>query len=109
MVSSVALAEEDFAAMSSELRMAGQCWQINMMFYTYIIESLNSSGKKYIGHTSNLKQRVLEHNTGKCVYTARYAPWKLKTYIAFETIERAQRFELYLKSGSGHAFASRHF
>jgi len=30
-------------------------------------------------------------------------------YIAFETIEAAQRFEHYLKSGSGHAFAKRHF
>jgi hypothetical protein len=29
--------------------------------------------------------------------------------IAFETLEQAQHFEHYLKSGSGHAFANRHF
>src|SRR5262245_13295403 len=29
--------------------------------------------------------------------------------VAFETIEQAQTFEQYLKSGSGHAFAKRHF
>jgi len=34
---------------------------------------------------------------------------KIETYIAFETEERARAFEIYLKSGSGHAFAKRHF
>jgi hypothetical protein len=36
-------------------------------------------------------------------------PWKLKLYVAFDSIEQAQHFEKYLKSGSGHAFAKRHF
>ncbi|MGH7992838.1 MAG: hypothetical protein ACREDQ_04940 [Limisphaerales bacterium] len=52
---------------------------------------------------------MAEHNAGRCVCTARFAPWKLKIYVAFEALEQAQRFERYLKSGSGHAFASRHF
>ncbi len=62
-----------------------------------------------ISHTSNLKQRLLEHNAGKCPHTSKSLPWKLKLYIAFETLSQAQRFERYLKSGSGHAFANRHF
>ena len=33
----------------------------------------------------------------------------MKLYIAFETHQLAQDFERYLKSGSGHAFANRHF
>jgi putative endonuclease len=109
MVSSLALAQEDLAAMSSELRMAGHLQQFYMMFYTYIIESLNCPERHYIGHTSDLKKRVSEHNAGRCEYTARFVPWKLKIYVAFETLELAQRFERYLKSGSGHAFAGRHF
>jgi hypothetical protein len=36
-------------------------------------------------------------------------PWKLKLNIAFKTIELAQHFEQYLKSGSEHAFAQSHF
>jgi putative endonuclease len=40
---------------------------------------------------------------------AKHLPWKLKFYAAFETVELAQRFEQYLKSGSGHAFSKRHF
>ena len=34
---------------------------------------------------------------------------KLKFYAAFETLDLAQEFERYLKSGSGHAFANKHF
>ena len=79
------------------------------MFYTYIIESLSCPGKRYIGHISDLKQRVSQHNSGQCVHTAKLVPWKLKVYVAFEILDQAQHFERCLKSGSGHAFASRHF
>jgi len=110
MVSSVALAHRRTLRYdSSELRMAGHPRQFCMMFYTYIIESLRCPEHCYIGHTSDLKQRLFEHNTGRCVHTAKFTPWKLKIYVAFETLEQAQRFERYLKSGSGHAFADRHF
>jgi putative endonuclease len=79
------------------------------MFYTYIIESRGSQKKRYIGHTSDLKQRIADHNAGRCASTAKFTPWKLKNYTAFETLGQAQSFERYLKSGSGHSFARRHF
>ena len=79
------------------------------MFYTYIIESVRYPGERYIGHTTNLRQRLSDHNAGKCPHTSKRGPWKIKLYVAFETIELAQHFERYLKSGSGHAFANRHF
>jgi putative endonuclease len=82
-------------------------WQA--MFYTYLIESLSHPDRHYIGHTSNLRQRLVDHNARKCSHTSKFIPWKIKVYVAFETIERAQHFEQYLKSGSGHAFAKRHF
>ncbi len=37
--------------------------------------------------------------------TRPYLPWKLVFYSAFETLPQAKDFELYLKSGSGKAFA----
>ena len=89
--------------------MAGHPKWIHAMFYTYIIESLSHPEKRYIGHTSDLKQRIAEHNTGRCPHTAKFMLWKLRMYVAFETLEQARHFELYLKSGSGHAFANRHF
>src|SRR5271165_2889966 len=42
-------------------------------------------------------------------HAAKFRPWKLKLYIAFESKESALAFEQYLKSGSGRAFCKRHF
>jgi hypothetical protein len=39
----------------------------------------------------------------------RYRPWALTVSIEFPTEAAARRFETYLKSGSGRAFATRHF
>ncbi|MFO1498173.1 MAG: GIY-YIG nuclease family protein [Verrucomicrobiota bacterium] len=78
------------------------------MFYAYILQSVSSPDHLYHGHSSDLKQRLSDHNTGHCPHTAKFRPWKMKFYAAFETLERAQQFEHYLKTGSGHAFASRH-
>ncbi|HEY2082577.1 MAG TPA: GIY-YIG nuclease family protein [Verrucomicrobiae bacterium] len=78
------------------------------MFYTYVIQSVDSPKQTYRGSTSNLKERLVVHNIGKCPHTSKYKPWRIKFYAAFETLELAQNFERYLKSGSGHAFAKRH-
>jgi predicted GIY-YIG superfamily endonuclease len=80
-----------------------------IVYYTYVLESLKRPGTRYIGRTSNLQRRLEQHNTGGNRSTARHRPWKLKLYIAFETRDLARNFERYLKSGSGHAFANRHF
>src|SRR5438552_7556611 len=82
-------------------------WQA--MFYTYVIESLSHVNQQYTGHTADLRQRLADHNARKCPHTSKFVPWKIKLYVAFETLEQAQRFERYLKSGSGHVFAKRHF
>jgi putative endonuclease len=74
-----------------------------------ILQSVNNPRETYRGHTDDLKQRLVEHNGGKCPHTSKFKPWKIKFYAAFETLELAQQFEHYLKSGSGHAFAKRHF
>ena len=79
------------------------------MYYTYIIESINNPEKRYIGHSSDLRQRIKDHNAGLCKASAKYRPWKLITYTAFNELNTAIAFEKYLKTGSGHAFANRHF
>ena len=79
------------------------------MFYTYILRSISHPNQRYIGSTGDLRKRLAAHNAGGVPHTAKYRPWKLETYIAFELEERARAFEIYLKSGSGHAFAKRHF
>jgi putative endonuclease len=42
-------------------------------------------------------------------HTSKYAPWQLIVTIAFTEKNKALKFERYLKSGSGRAFAKRHF
>jgi len=79
------------------------------MFYTYVIQGVDFPEQLYRGHALDLKVRLAEHNQGKCPHTSKYKPWRIKFYAAFETLELAQAFERYLKSGSGHAFAKRHF
>ena len=51
----------------------------------------------------------MDHNTGRCPHTASRRPWQLHVVIEFSDENRAIRFERYLKSGSGRAFAKRHF
>jgi putative endonuclease len=54
------------------------------MFYTYILQCEKESTRHYIGSTDDLKRRLAEQNAGKCSHTAKYRPWKLKSYFAFE-------------------------
>lgn len=75
------------------------------VYYVYLIESLSAQGERYLGMTTDLTERLREHNSGKSSYTSKFKPWKLTTYIAFTDRAKAEAFERYLKSGSGHAFA----
>lgn len=77
------------------------------MQYVYLIESLSVQGQRYVGTTADLKQRLEEHNAGKSSHTSKFRPWRLTTYIAFTEHAKAEAFERYLKSGSGHAFAKK--
>lgn len=79
------------------------------MHYTYILRSLSHPAQRYIGSTSDLRARLAKHNSGQVPHTSKFMPWKVETYIAFETLAKALAFEHYLKSGSGHAFAAKHF
>jgi len=78
-----------------------------LLHYVYLLQGLEDSSRRYIGVTSDLRTRLAEHNSGKSPHTAKHGPWRLVTYIAFSERTQAERFEIYLKSGSGHAFARR--
>ena len=64
---------------------------------------------RYVGSTSDVAHRVATHNSGGAQFTAHYRPWTLLVSIEFPSEQAALRFERYLKSGSGRAFANRHF
>ena len=75
------------------------------MWYVYLLQSEAGTGQRYVGLTSDLKRRLTDHNSGKSPHTSKFLPWKLITYVAFSDRPKAEAFERYLKSGSGHAFA----
>ena len=77
--------------------------------FVYIIQSEKQPHRFYTGLTSHVKSRLADHNNGHCRYTASGTPWQLVVVIAFSDERRARDFERYLKSGSGCAFAARHF
>jgi len=79
------------------------------MFYVYILRSLKNTEKFYVGYTTNLKERLVDHNGGESTYSSKYKPWALETYIAFKEKDKATAFEKYLKSGSGRSFSKKHF
>ena len=77
--------------------------------YVYILIDTTTETHYYVGSTQDLQARLAKHNAGEVPHTSKFKPWKVEAYFAFETKEKAAAFEAYLKTGSGHAFAKRHF
>jgi len=69
--------------------------------YIYILTNKNNT-VLYVGVTSNLEQRILQHRNGtfKNAFTSRYNMTKLIYYEIFLSIEDAISREKQLKSGS---------
>jgi predicted GIY-YIG superfamily endonuclease len=70
---------------------------------------VNNPERRYVGSTSDPRERLIAHNDGQNALTARWRPWFIDVCIEFRAETMAVRFEKYLKSGSGHAFADQHF
>jgi putative endonuclease len=77
------------------------------MFYVYILQNQKTK-KFYTGFTEDLKSR-LESHTSKTVKTTQNGTYQLVFSCALQTKQKALVFERYLKHGSGHAFARKHF
>jgi len=72
------------------------------------LQSLQNAEHFYTGITDDLDARLSKHNAGEATHTAKYRPWRIKSYVAFTDAAQAFAFEKYLKSGSGRAFAKKH-
>jgi len=75
----------------------------------YIIRSAADPSRHYVGLTNDMRGRLDWHNHGPTGHTLQHRPWSLVVSMEFPTEREARRFEKYLKSGSGRAFATRHF
>jgi putative endonuclease len=73
------------------------------IYQVYALKSLVDN-RIYVGFTSNLEKRLVEHNSGKTKSTKGYRPWVL--LYSEEVVGRinARNREKYLKSGVGKEF-----
>lgn len=79
------------------------------MHYVYVLQSKSEPDRYCVGLTGDPERRLREHNAGKSVHTNKHRPWEISVCVSFSEYDKAAKFERYLKSGSGRAFAKRHF
>ena len=74
-----------------------------MTAFLYILysEKLN---KFYVGSTTNMERRILEHNRGKEKFTKTGVPWELKYKEVFSELIDARRRELFIKKQKSRRF-----
>jgi putative endonuclease len=77
--------------------------------FVYILRSDVEPARHYVGITSDPERRLVWHNHGPCGHTVAHRPWSWVVVLEFPTEREAARFEKCLKTGSGRAFATRHF
>jgi putative endonuclease len=77
------------------------------MYYVYLIRS-RTTGKTYIGQTSDMEKRLAYHNDPAnrlTLYTKRnQGPWLLVYSEQYASRQEAVKRERFLKSGKGRAF-----
>ena len=66
------------------------------MFYVYILYSV-SRDRHYVGYTSNVDERVIEHNAGATNYTRSGKPWILVYKEQYELKSEAMKREREIK------------
>ena len=69
-------------------------------FFVYILFSLKDR-KLYIGYTTNIDSRLIEHNSGRVTSTKNRRPFQLIYYEVFTDKDDAKAREKFLKSGFG--------
>ena len=70
------------------------------MFYVYVLRS-ESTGRRYIGSTANIAERLSQHNAGYCKATKHGVPWKLVYQETSPNRADAVTREKFLKTGRG--------
>jgi putative endonuclease len=77
--------------------------------FVYVLQSQTDPARYHCGLTSDVGTRLSVHNSGGSQHTAPLRPWRMVVSLEFACETSAVAFEKYLKTGSGRAFAKRHF
>ena len=73
------------------------------MFYTYVLRS-KKDNKLYVGQSSDLKKRIIDHNNGLVLSTKDRRPLELIYYESCLNEEKSVKREKYFKTGFGRKF-----
>jgi putative endonuclease len=73
------------------------------MYYTYVLKS-KKDNKLYVGQTSNLLRRIIDHNLGLVKSTKHRKPLIKVYHETFNTRSEAMKREKFLKTGIGREF-----
>ena len=69
-----------------------------MTFYVYMLKTISSiKVKTYVGYTSNVKLRVLKHNSNKGAKATKGYKWMVIYKRRFDDKKKAMSFEYRLK------------
>ena len=69
-----------------------------MVFYVYLIKTLNSHyNKSYVGYTNNLDRRISKHNANKGAKSTKGYKWELVFKKRFYSKQKALSYEYKLK------------
>ena len=73
-----------------------------MKFYFYILYS-NSIDKFYIGHTSDIQERIRKHNSNHKGFTGHKNDWQLVCFEEYDSKSKAYERERQVKSWKSRA------
>ena len=69
-----------------------------MVYYVYLIKTLNNFPKKsYVGYTNNLNNRLFKHNSNKGAKSTKGYQWEIVFKKKFNSKQKALSFEYKLK------------
>ncbi len=74
-----------------------------MKYWVYILQS-EKDGSYYIGHTSDLEERLKRHNERRSRYTRSKVPWKSIYQEVFSTRSEAMQREQEIKRKKNRAY-----
>jgi len=64
--------------------------------YVYVLRS-QQDGSLYLGWTTDVTRRLVEHNQGRSIFTRRKRPWRLVGFKAYPSAAEAKAHERVLK------------
>ena len=71
-----------------------------MIYYVYMLKSKSVKPVTYVGYTSNLKKRIILHNSGKGAKFTRGRKWELIYKEKYKSKKEAISREYYIKKNT---------